>query len=83
MEAEMSSLTTCASTEASVLRTRFVIVNDRVPRAKAICAICGRKIETGYVRESQTRLFYCDTKCVPEYAKLTMIPVKTHAREVS
>jgi ribosomal protein L24E len=54
-----------------------------VPRAKAICAICGRKIETGYVRESQTRLFYCDTKCIPEYAKLTMIPVKTHAREVS
>ena len=82
MEAEMSTLTTFASTEASALRTRFIIVNDRVPRANAICAICGMKIETGYVRESQTRLFYCDTKCVPEYAKLTMIPVKTHAREV-
>ena len=78
----MSILPTFECTDALVLCTRFVIVNDRVPRAKAICAICGRKIETGYVRESQTRLFYCDTKCVPEYAKLTMIPVKTHAREV-
>jgi hypothetical protein len=48
------------STGASPLRTRFIIVNDRVPCRVTTCAICGRKIERGYVRESRTRLLYCD-----------------------
>jgi hypothetical protein len=54
------------STGASPLRTRFIIVNDRVPFQAANCAICGRKIERGYVRESHTRLLYCDNECIPE-----------------
>jgi hypothetical protein len=52
------------STGASPLRTRFIIVNDRVPCRATTCAICGRKIERGYVRESQTRLLYCDNECI-------------------
>jgi hypothetical protein len=47
-------------------RTRFVLVNDRVPRTDGHCALCGSIIEKGYVRYSQTRLIYCDTKCLPE-----------------
>jgi hypothetical protein len=31
-------------------RTRFVLVNDRVPRTDGHCALCGRIIEKGYVR---------------------------------
>jgi hypothetical protein len=83
MEAQMSIFPTFASMEASPLRARFVIVNDRVPREAASCAICGRKIERGYVRESQTRLLYCDTDCVPEHAKTAMVALKNCTRRVS
>jgi hypothetical protein len=44
-------------------RTRFVLVNDRVPRTDASCAQCRAKIESGYVRAPRTRLLYCDTQC--------------------
>ena len=40
---------------------RFVLVNNRVPRTGQHCALCGGLIEKGYVRDSQTRLIYCDT----------------------
>ena len=60
-------------------RTRFVLVNDRDPRRDADCALCGSKIEKGYVRESQTRLFCCDTQCFVGNA----IAIKNHARKVS
>ena len=63
----MSILPTFECTDAPVL------VNDRVPRQGAIC---GTKIVKGYVRESQTRLFYCGTECVP-HVQRTMIAVKT------
>jgi hypothetical protein len=76
----LSILPTFECTNAPVLCTRFVIVNDRVPRQGAICAICGRKIEKGYVRESQTRLFYCGTECVPDVQR-TMMAVKTAPEE--
>jgi hypothetical protein len=72
----LSILPTFECTEAPVLCTRFVIVNDRVPRQDAICATCGKKIEKGYVREAQTRLFYCGTECVPDVQR-TMVAVKT------
>jgi hypothetical protein len=76
MEAQMSIFPTFASTAASPHRTRFVLVNDRVPREGTNCALCGRKIEKGYVRESQTRLLYCETQCVPERAEAPMIALK-------
>jgi hypothetical protein len=44
-------------------RTRFVLVNDRVPRTDGHCALCGGIVEQGYVRDSQTRLIYCDPQC--------------------
>ena len=44
-------------------RTRFVLVNNRIPRTREHCALCGGIVEQGYVRDSQTRLIYCDTQC--------------------
>jgi hypothetical protein len=46
-------------------RTRFVLVNDRLPRMDGHCALCGSLFEKGYVRDSRTRLIYCDTQCFP------------------
>ena len=42
---------------------RFVLINNRVPHTDERCALCGGLIEKGYVRDSQTRLIYCDTQC--------------------
>jgi hypothetical protein len=53
----MSANLTQTSTGGFLCRTRFVLVNDRVPRRDADCALCGSKIEKGYVREPQTHLF--------------------------
>ena len=44
-------------------QTRFVLVNDRVPRTNQYCTLCGGIVEKSYVRDSQTRLIYCDTRC--------------------
>jgi hypothetical protein len=55
-------------------RITFVLVNDRVPRARANCALCCARIERGYVRQPQTHLVYCDAQCFTEH---------DHARRVS
>jgi len=47
-------------------RTRFVIVNNRMPRTGGHCAFCGGIIEKGYVRDTRTALTYCDTQCLPD-----------------
>ena len=75
----MSANLTHASIGGFLGRTRFVLVNDRVPRGDADCALCGSKIQKGYVRESQTHLFYCDTQCLAGHA----IAINNHARKVS
>jgi len=62
---------------------RFVLVNNRSPRAEAHCALCGGKIEESYVRETQTHLFYCDTQCFAGRAKMTTLGVEKREREVS
>ena len=45
-------------------RTRFILVNDRLQRTDERCAMCGGILEKGYIRDSQTRLIYCDTRCL-------------------
>jgi hypothetical protein len=52
-------------------RTRFVLVNDRVPRTNQHCALCGAIVEKSYVRDSQTQFVYCDTRCFVGAARLT------------
>jgi len=54
---------------------RFVVVNNRVPRADALCALCGTKIEQAYVHELQTHFLYCDAQCLAAYQKM-MVPAR-------
>jgi hypothetical protein len=58
---------------------RFVVVNSRVPRADALCVMCGKKIEQAYIHELRTRFLYCDVQCLAGYQK-KMVP--TRARRV-
>jgi hypothetical protein len=62
---------------------RFVLVNNRVPRSDENCALCCRKIEQGYVRESQTRLVYCNPLCFFGHEKMAFLAVEDRARKVS
>ena len=64
-------------------RTRFVVVNDRIPRTVGHCALCGRTIVRGYVRDSKTRLIYCDTQCFPGEPDMAVPVIKNRARKVS
>jgi hypothetical protein len=64
-------------------RTRFVLVNDRTPRTDGQCALCGRAIENGYVRDSQTRLIYCDTQCFPGEPDVATPASKNRVRQAS
>ena len=79
MEFRMSTHQTNASAGRFLRWTRFVLVNDRVPRANADCALCCRKIKKGYVRESQTRLLYCDMQCFAGHP----IAIENRDRKVS
>jgi hypothetical protein len=62
---------------------RFVLVNNRIPRTDERCALCGRFIKKGYVRDSQTRLIYCDTQCFAGWTHLATPVVKSRGRKVS
>jgi len=44
-------------------RTRFVLVNDRLPHADEHCTMCGGIVDNGYIRDFPTRLIYCDMQC--------------------
>jgi hypothetical protein len=79
----MSTNPTPASTGGFLRRTRFVLVNDRVPRGDAFCALCSSKIEKSYVRELQTRLLYCDTQCFAGWAHEAAAVVKNRGRKAS
>jgi hypothetical protein len=59
----MSASLTFASPGTPVRRTRFIFVNGRIPYAGEGCALCGGKIEEGYVRDLGTLRLYCDTQC--------------------
>ena len=63
-------------------RTRFVLVNNRVPRMDEHCALCGGIVEKGYVRDSQTQLIYCDAQCFAGGSHMTMSLIKDHGRKV-
>ena len=49
---------------------RFVLVNERSPRAEAFCAVCCAGIDRGYVRDPQTRLLYCDAECFADHERM-------------
>ena len=62
---------------------RFVLVNNRIPRTDQYCALRGGLIEKGYVRDSQTRLIYCDTQCFTGWTPMATPVVKNLGRKVS
>jgi hypothetical protein len=62
---------------------RFVLVNNRIPRTDANCALCCAKIEAGYVREPQTRLVYCSPRCFAGHGKMAMTSFFNRARRAS
>ena len=64
-------------------RTRFVLVNNRVPRTDEHCALCGGIVEKSYVRDSQTRLIYCDTRCLAGGSHMTKSLSDDRGRKVS
>ena len=62
---------------------QYLIVNDRIPRADAYCALCCEKIADSYVREMQTRLLYCDAKCFAGHCSMAILAIEYKARAVS
>jgi hypothetical protein len=82
MEVDMSTNLTFA-TGGFPQGIRFVLVNNRVPRTGERCALCGGFIEKGYVRDSQTRLIYCDTQCFAGWAHITTPVSKNRGRKAS
>jgi hypothetical protein len=64
-------------------QTRFVLVNDRVPRTDRQCALCGNIVEKGYVRDARTRLIYCNTQCLPRRPDMTKSIINDCASKVS
>ena len=65
------------------LRTRFVVVNDRIPCNDRYCALCGDHMDEGYVRDSQTQLIYCDTECFEFSAHEAVRVLKNRQRKAS
>ena len=62
---------------------RFVLVNNRAPRTDQHCALCDGLIEKGYVRDSQTRLIYCDMQCFAGWPHEATPVVKNRGRKAS
>jgi hypothetical protein len=65
------------------LQARFILVNERVPRTDANCALCCAKLERGYVRNPQTRLVYCNPHCFTGHEKMAMAAIVDRARRAS
>ena len=63
--------------------TRFILVNERIPREHACCASCCARIERGYVRDPHTRLVFCDAVCFAAHEKKAPPTTAAHARRVS
>lgn len=64
-------------------RGSFVLVNDRVPRTGASCARCSAKIESGYVRQPQTRLVYCSLSCFTGRGRMAITAILNRAKRAS
>jgi len=79
----MNATPTSAGPTRHPLHPKFVLVNDRVPRTDAHCALCCVKIEKGYVRDPQTRLVYCDPHCFTGHEKMAMAVIVSRSRRAS
>jgi hypothetical protein len=71
MEIRMSAIGISRSPARPQTGPKFVLVNNRMPRVKTECALCGTNIEQTYLRELHTGLFYCDPQCLAGYQRIT------------
>jgi hypothetical protein len=62
---------------------RFILVNDRMPRAQAHCALCCTQITAGYVREIGTKFCYCSRGCFLSHSRLGQLVLEHRARAAS
>jgi hypothetical protein len=62
---------------------RFIVVNDRTPRAEAHCALCCTKLTGGYVREVSTKFYYCSRDCFASHTRLGQLLIEHRARIAS
>jgi hypothetical protein len=46
---------------------RFILVNGRRPCGQPVCAMCERRISSGYLREIGTHLTYCNHDCYSDH----------------
>lgn len=59
---------------------RFIVVNDRTPRAEAFCALCCTAINGNYVREISTGFCYCSRDCFASHFGLGQLLIEYRAR---
>jgi hypothetical protein len=59
---------------------RFILVNGRTPRPPSFCALCCEPIAESYLRETATRLSYCDHKCYVDHCKVPVLALANHAK---
>ena len=62
---------------------RYVLVNERVPRADEHCALCGAMFRTGYARDFHTCSLFCNNRCFAGNAKIATSSTQTGTRKVS
>jgi hypothetical protein len=59
---------------------RFILVNGRTPTPLSFCALCCEPITASYLRETATRLTYCDQRCYAEYHRAPIPALRNLAR---
>jgi len=55
---------------------RFILVNDRTPSHSSFCALCCEPITGGYLRESATRLIFCDQRCYAGHRRASVPTIR-------
>ena len=59
---------------------RYVLVNGRVPCKDSFCALCCEPIGMSYLRETGTRLHYCDQDCFATHCQSAILLIENRAR---
>jgi hypothetical protein len=62
---------------------RYVVVNHRTPRADPHCVLCGRGLQSSYVRDLGTNLLYCDPCCLAGHATIKRRSIECLERQAS
>jgi hypothetical protein len=80
---ERAPMTAAASQSQREAGLRFILVNGNSAGDDAHCALCCEKIGESYVREMQTRLLYCDSRCYCGHIAFSHLAIEARARKAS